>query len=106
MKNLIIVYALALTGCATVTNGTTQAVTFHPSGVCEVVQSGEKIATIDATTTLEIKRKKDSITLDCGDVKKTYKASINAAGYTSITMIDFGLVDFLTGALWEYEEEK
>ena len=106
MKTAIIA-ALALSGCATITNGTRQDITFNPppNQVCAVSRLDGVLGSVQASSpTLTVQRNKHPITLDCGDSVTVYTPEINAAGYTSIGLIDFGLVDFATGALWSYGE--
>lgn len=97
-----------LTGCATITNGTTQEMHFHPppQQVCYITQGQTMLASIAQPTTLTVQRDNDAITMDCGNTKTLFAAHINAAGHTSILFLDFGLVDFATGALWEYSEQS
>lgn len=106
MKTAII-SALILSGCATITNGTRQDITFAPPEhqVCAVTRVDGFLGSVQADTpTLTVERNRHPITLDCGGSVTVYEPSINAAGYTSIGLIDFGLVDFATGALWSYGE--
>lgn len=104
---LALLAAITISGCATITNGTSQEITFTPPAnqVCAVSRVDGVLGSVQASTpTLTVKRSNDPITLDCGDSVTVYTPEINAAGYTSIGLIDFGLVDFATGALWEYSE--
>lgn len=106
MKTLIIA-TLALSGCATITNGTRQDITFAvpEHQVCAVSRVDGILGSVQASSpTITVERNRHPITLDCGDSVTVYEPSINAAGYTSIGLIDFGLVDFATGALWSYGE--
>lgn len=106
-RSLLSLCAVVLTGCATITNGTEQSITFDPppDRVCAVTRVDGVLGSVQtAAPTLVVTRTKHPITLDCGDTQTVYEPKINAAGYTSIGFIDFGLVDFATGALWEYRE--
>ena len=110
MKTAIIA-ALAIfatTGCASITHGTTQSMTFEtpPQQVCYITQGETMIASIAETQTIKVSRSKEPITVDCGSEKKVYAAEINAAAYTSMMWIDFGLVDFATGSAWTYSEKQ
>lgn len=107
MKTAILTMALLASGCATITNGTQQTITFAPPEhqVCAVSRVDGVLGSVQASApTITVERNRHPITLDCGGSVTVYKPSINAAGYTSIGLIDFGLVDFATGALWSYEE--
>lgn len=104
---LPIIAALVLSGCATITNGTQQTITFAPPEhqVCAVTRVDGFLGSVQANApTLTVDRNRQPITLDCGDSVTVYEPEINAAGYTSIGLIDFGLVDSLTGAMWEYKQ--
>ncbi len=108
MKTAIIA-ALVLSGCATITNGTRQDITFAvpEHQVCAVSRVDGVLGSVQASSpTITVERNRHPITLVCGDSVTVYTPEINAAGYTSIGLIDFGLVDFATGALWEYEEVR
>lgn len=106
MKTAIIA-ALVLSGCATITNGTQQTITFAPPEhqVCAVTRVDGILGSVQTSApTITVQRSRHPITLNCGDSVTVYTPEINAAGYTSIGLIDFGLVDFATGALWQYNE--
>jgi hypothetical protein len=107
MKTAILA-ALVLSGCASITHGTKQDITFEapPQQVCYITQGSTMIASIAETQTIKVGRSKEPITVDCGNEKKVYAAEINAAAYTSMMWIDFGLVDFATGAAWTYSEKQ
>lgn len=108
LKLTSIFLALSLNACATVTNGTTQELTFdlsEASGECTVLKANEAIGKVSKEDPkITVQRSKAEILLKCNEFEKKYEPKINAAGYTSITLIDFGIVDFLTGALWEYQQ--
>jgi len=106
MKIALIPLLAVVSGCSTLVNGTTQDITFEPppNQVCYITQGKTMVASIAETTKLTVKRDSDIITLDCGNGTKTYVADLTVEGWTSIAFIDFGLVDYLTGAIWEYKE--
>jgi len=106
MKTLILAAALLASGCATITNGTEQTLNFSPpSGqVCNVTRSGVAIGTVGTDSpAITIRRSRDPLVVECEESVQVIEPNINAAGYTSIFWLDFGLVDFITGALWEYK---
>lgn len=108
MKKLLTLTCL-LSGCATITQGTSQEITFNPPEhqVCAVSRADGLLGSVQhSAPTLTVKRTSDPITLDCGDSVTVYEPSVNAAAYTSIMWVDFGLVDFATGAAWTYGETK
>lgn len=105
MKALIATVALC-SGCASITNGTTQDIVFEAPAqqVCLVNTIDQTLGSIQGQQTMTVQRGSSPITLHCPAFTKTYTPSISAAGWTSITLIDFGLVDYATGAIWEYGE--
>lgn len=106
MKKLLAIIAiLASTGCSTLTNGTTQQL--HISGgPCTVVQDAELVAMVESESHVTVQRSQKPLHVACGERVTEYKPEVTAAGWTSIGLIDFGLVDYLTGALWGYSEVK
>jgi hypothetical protein len=105
MKLLMMLVVLSLSGCATITKGTEQDISFpaEQGKFCEVYRGDALLGTFGPEPkTITVSRKREPITVDCGDTLKVLEPSINAAGYTSIMWFDFGLVDYLTGAMWEY----
>jgi len=106
MKTLILAAAMLASGCATITNGTEQTLQFdtQPGQVCNITRSGEALGTVGADSpTITVQRSSAPLNVECEDSVQIIESSINAAGYTSIMWLDFGLVDFITGALWEYK---
>lgn len=106
MRTLLLLSVLLIGGCSTIVNGTFQEVKFEvPSNqVCYITQGKKMVASIAESTTLKLERSSQSVIVDCGTTKKTYIADLTVEGWTSIAFIDFGLVDYLTGAIWEYKE--
>jgi len=109
-KFLLAIGVLTVTsGCASITHGTKQEITFNPPEhqVCAVSRADGILGSVQASSpTLTVERTSNPITLDCGDSVTVYEPSINAAAYTSMMWIDFGLVDFATGAAWTYSEKQ
>lgn len=105
MKALIAAVALC-SGCASITNGTTQDIVFDApvDQVCLANTAEQTLGSVQGQQTITVERDSNPITLHCPTFTKTYTPSISAAGWTSITLIDFGLVDYATGAIWEYGE--
>jgi len=106
MKTLILAAALLASGCATITNGTEQTLNFdtQPGQVCHITRSGVALGTVGTDSqTITIQRSGDPLHVECGESVQVIEPNINAAGYTSIFWLDFGLIDFISGALWEYK---
>lgn len=117
MKNLAVV-SLALlstlSGCATITQGTQQAISFKlepPDTICEISRVGDgKLGRISATSsTIYVGKDKDDIIAVCnatGHEQSTTKVVSGAtgAGVTGV-LLDFGITDMITGAMYRYPEE-
>lgn len=105
---------LSTVGCATVTQGTQQSITFKlepKTTVCEISRVGDgKIGRISATSnTIHVGKDKDDIIVVCsapGYDQSTTKVVSGAtgAGVTGV-LIDFGITDMITGAMYRYPEE-
>lgn len=110
MKKLIaVVSILAASGCASITNGTNQTMAFEvPSDqVCLLNTVEKNIASVQSSNSeVEVERDNNPVTLHCPTFTKQYTPEISAAGWTSILLIDFGAVDYATGAIWEYKEKE
>lgn len=107
------VYSL-LNGCATVTQGTQQAISFKlepPSTLCEISRVGDgKLGRVSASSnTIYVGKDKDDIIVTCnapGYEQSTTKVVSGAtgAGVTGV-LLDFGITDMITGAMYRYPEE-
>lgn len=106
--------ALMVTGCATVTQGTQQAISFKlepPTTLCEITRIGDgKLGRVSASSnTIYVGKDKDDIIVTCnapGYEQSTTKVVSGAtgAGVTGV-LIDFGITDMITGAMYRYPEE-
>jgi hypothetical protein len=113
-KLAILTFVISSVGCATVTQGTQQMITFKlepKSTVCEVSRVGDgKIGKISATSnTIQVGKDKDDIVVAChapGYEQSTTKVVSGAtgAGVTGV-LLDFGITDMITGAMYRYPEE-
>lgn len=113
-KLSIITLVLSSVGCATITQGTQQAITFKlepKSTVCEVSRIGDgKIGRISSSSnTIHVGKDKDDILVVCnapGYDQSTTKVVSGAtgAGVTGV-LLDFGITDMITGAMYRYPEE-
>ena len=105
---------LALAGCATLTEGTSQVLTFNlepQEAVCVLtrVDDGELGTVNGDANTVRIGKDKDDIVIRCsapGYRPKTVRleSHATAAGETGV-LIDFGLTDMMTGAMYAYPPE-
>jgi hypothetical protein len=105
--------ALAISGCASITQGTSQTLTFNlePKEInCQVTRDGD--GTIGSVTyqnsSLTVSKDKDDIIVSCkaeGYKPKSVKivSSASAAGVTGV-LLDFGITDMITGAMYKYPD--
>jgi len=112
-KLFFALYLVILTGCASITQGTSQVLTFNlePKGIiCQATRDGD--GTLGSITyqnpTLNVSKDKDDIIVSCksdGYKPKTIKiaSSATTAGVTGV-LIDFGITDMVTGAMYKYPD--
>ena len=105
--------ALILSGCASITQGTSQLVSFGidpPEAKCAVLNSEN--ATLGTVTgrsnILQVSKGKSDLIVNCtanGYEPKTTRvaSSTQTAGVLGVA-IDFGITDMLTGAMWKYPD--
>ena len=101
-------------GCATITQGTQQSISFKlepKDTICEVSRVGDgKLGRLStSSSTLFVGKDKDDIIVVCnasGYEQSTTKVVSGAtgAGVTGV-LIDFGITDMITGAMYRYPEE-
>jgi len=106
-------FVLLLTGCASITQGTSQVLTFNLEPkeiICQATRDGD--GTLGSITyqnpTLNVSKDKDDIIVSCkanGYKPKTLKitSSATTAGVTGV-LIDFGITDMITGAMYKYPD--
>ena len=113
-KTLVALVVLtALSGCASITQGTNQVISFNiepRDGVCSVAnKDGGTIGTVTGRSNLlQVSKGAGDLVANCSaDGYKNYTtrlvSSTQTAGVLGIA-IDFGIVDMLTGAMWKYPE--
>ena len=102
-----------INGCATISQGTQQGITFTLSPKdtsCEVTRVGDgviaKIST--ANNIIQIGKDRDDIIVKCeavGYITSTTRVVSGAtgAGVTGV-LLDFGITDMITGAMYRYPE--
>lgn len=105
MKKIFSILALtiALQGCASLTEGTTQIVSLHnlPESGCTV----QNVYVNPHWNKVQVKKSKEDLVVQCKGETKYVESSVSSAGLTSILFVDFGIVDSLTGAMWKYPNE-
>ena len=105
---------LVLSGCASITQGTSQTMIFNlePKEVtCVASRDGDgQIGSVTTSNnTLTVSKDKDDIVVACkapGHKPKTVRlvSSTQAAGVVGGIFLDLGVVDMMTGAMWKYPE--
>jgi hypothetical protein len=104
-------FSLLLAGCASITQGTTQVISFSidPSDSrCTVVnKDGATLGTVSGKSNLlQVSKGSGDLIANCsaeGYETKTTRivSSTQTAGVIGVA-IDFGITDMLTGAMWKY----
>jgi len=112
---LALVGALAVTGCASITQGTTQTLIFSvepASARCTLTREGDgELGSISSTrNTITVSKDKDDIVVACraeGYEDKTMRivSTAQAAGIVGGAFLDLGITDLITGAMWKYPGE-
>ena len=99
-----------LSSCASLTQGTSQLITIDivpKEATCALYDTDGEIMTISGgSNMLQIAKNNSDILIDCS--ADGFKSSVTRLRSTAETagvvgvVIDFGLVDMLTGAMWKY----
>ncbi len=105
---------IALSGCASITQGTSQTILFNlePKDInCTATRDGDgQLGTLSsANSTLSVSKDKDDILVSCkaaGHKPKSIRltSSTQAAGVVGGIFLDLGVVDMMTGAMWKYPD--
>ena len=106
MKKLLTLAAIAalLTGCSTMTNGTTQQFEIDPRDqACTIYKDGEKIAE-SKNNLVEISRAHANIKIECPNSTREFKPEPTKEAIFGAVWLDFGIIDSITGAFWKYVE--
>lgn len=111
---LIALPLVALSGCASITQGTSQVLIFNiePKDTrCSLVRVDDgQIGIVTATqNTVVVNKDKDDIIVQCTATGyKPYTtrivSSATGAGVAGAIFIDLGITDLITGAMWKYPE--
>ena len=107
--------ALSVVGCASITKGTSQTIIFNiePKGTtCVVTRDGDgEIGSISTSNnTLKVSKDKDDIVVKCsapGYKQKVTRltSKTETAGVVGGAFIDLGITDMMTGAMWAYPND-
>jgi uncharacterized protein YcfL len=102
-KLAIFITIFILNGCATVTEGSSQDITFNnlPESGCQV---GESFVT-PHWKTVTVKKSKNTIEVICKDKTKIIESKVSNKALLGAALLDFGIVDTITGAMWFYPNE-
>lgn len=111
MRGLVVAAAALVGGCATITEGTTQALVVDvvpESGVCEVTREGAFMGrSTPGSRTVSVSKSYYDLTFVCsapGYLPKTepLKSALSAMTVGSFFLLDLGIVDAATGAWMKY----
>lgn len=112
-KLLALTFVVTLAGCASITQGTTQVISFtiEPQEArCSIVnKDGATLGTVSGKSNLlQISKGSGDLIANCtaaGFEQKTTRivSTTQTAGVIGIA-IDFGITDMLTGAMWKYPD--
>ena len=112
-KLLLIFIVVIINGCASITQGTSQTLTFNlepKETKCQATRDGDgNLGSITyQNPTLNVSKDKDDLVISCkadGYKPKVVKISSSAttAGVTGV-LIDFGITDMVTGAMYKYPD--
>jgi hypothetical protein len=110
----LITMALEVTGCATITQGTQQAIVFKlepDDTTCEVSRVGNGVLgrVSHSANVIHVGKDKDDIVVVCnakGFEQSTTRivSGATGAGVTGV-LLDFGITDMITGAMYRYPED-
>tara|TARA_B100001094_G_C17896338_1_gene654210 strand:- start:241 stop:609 length:369 start_codon:yes stop_codon:yes gene_type:complete len=114
MKYVISLFLIVLVpGCASLTQGTSQLITINivpKEAICSLYDTDGEIMTISGgSSMIQIAKNNSDILVQCS--ADGYKKSVTRLRSTAETagivgvVIDFGLVDMLTGAMWKYPSD-
>ncbi len=114
LKLLLVVAPLLTIGCASITQGTSQTITFNlepKEAVCQITRDGD--GSLGSVTynnpSITVGKDKDDIIASCkadGYKPKVIKlvSSVQAAGVAGGFFLDLGITDMITGAMYKYQD--
>lgn len=113
LSSLLLASMLLISGCASITQGTTQVISFSidpPDAKCTVVnKENATVGTVSGKTNLlQVSKGAGDLIAFCtaeGYDNKTTRivSSTQTAGVLGVA-IDLGITDMLTGAMWKYPD--
>lgn len=105
---------VGVAGCATITEGSSQMLTFtiepgETHCVLTRVGDGELGVVTGSRNVITVSKDRDDIVVNCNaagykPLTRRLVSSATAAGMASVFLIDFGVTDMATGAMWKYPE--
>jgi len=104
----------ALSGCASVTDGTTQTVVFQLSPKetrCVVAREGAQLGTVSGKqNTITLSKGAKDILVQCSapgydDTTQRLISKTQTSGVVGGFFLDLGITDMMTGAMWKYPNE-
>lgn len=100
---VLISSVLLVQGCASLTEGTTQQVAINnlPESGCQV---GEAYVT-PYWNKIYVDKANEGLTVVCKDETKVIESEVSSKALLGALLLDFGIVDTLTGAMWKYPQE-
>ena len=111
---LIVFITVIFTGCASLTQGTTQLLTFTidpEEATCKVItDDGTTMGTISGKANIiQVAKDNSDILVQCSaegyrDSTTRLRSSTQTAGVVGVA-IDLGITDMLTGAMWKYPDQ-
>jgi hypothetical protein len=114
-KIILLMAAVSLVGCASITKGTSQTIVFNiePKGTtCVATRDGDgEIGSVSTSNnTLKVSKDKDDIVVKCsapGYKQKVTRlvSKTETAGVVGGAFIDLGITDMMTGAMWAYPND-
>lgn len=117
MKSIkaLLVAALVASGCASITDGTTQTIIVPltpKEASCSVVRNDVELGTITGTQqTITVSKGARDILLHCkapGYLPKVARlvSTTQTEGMMSFLFLDLGITDMVTGAMWKYPQSS
>ena len=104
----------ALSGCASVTDGTTQTVVFQLSPKetrCVVSREGAQLGTVSGKqNTITLSKGAKDVLVQCSapghdDLTQRLISKTQTSGVVGGFFLDLGITDMVTGAMWKYPNE-
>lgn len=114
MRSVFLLSLFTLTGCASITDGTSQAIIFRltpKEARCIAVRETVELGSFTgASSTLTVSKGARDIVVTCKangflDKQQRLVSSTQTAGVVGGIFLDLGVVDMLTGAMWKYPTE-